>query len=192
MWIFFFVMFATIFVAVEAHLEMHSGFWKLSVTVFLLMPLTCLMKSMIGKASEQANEATGHFGRNYPIPPFDYIIGAEDVALCLFAIVCVWHLFEEAEREGEDPNEVSEAFNLAIESFLVQMVAEIPTLVWKYFFCRFCCCCCCCWQDAQGDTRTLADLHAEHERMSSTAGASQDAIADQQQPILDPSTPSAV
>jgi len=177
-WIFLFVLVATIFVSVEASLEMHGGFWKFCITTFVLMPVTCMMKSCITRLSLQANEAWGKFGQNFPLP-LGYVLGAEDVALFFFGIGCVYHLFAEGEREGTSGSVISAALGLAVRSWAAQMVFEVPSLIWKYFFCRFCCCCCCCWQDAQGDTRSLSDLHAEQQRKET------------QQPILNPAAATA-
>ena len=160
-WIFFFVLFATIFVSVESHLEIHGSLWKFCVTTFVLMPTTCLMKSMITRVSIQANERTGlgAVSSRYPVPPLGYVIGVEDVALALFGLGILYHLF----HEGSDSKDVEAALLLAIKSWATQMILEIPSLVWKYFFCRFCCCCCCCWQDAQGDVRRLNQFHDTEE-----------------------------
>ena len=46
-WIFFFVLLATIFVATQVALGVHGGLWQFAITTFVLMPCTCLMKSMI-------------------------------------------------------------------------------------------------------------------------------------------------
>ena len=151
-WIFFFVLIITIFVSVQVTLGVHGSMWQFAVTTFVLMPATCFMKSCITKVSEAMNVSVGRYFSMPAFPCRPYKIGAEDMALLLLTIAIIIYLIQEA---GDDADS---ALFLAVKSWALQMLLEIPSLFWKYFYCRFCCCCCCCWQDAQGDVRGFEEL----------------------------------
>ena len=129
-YIFSFVLVANLSIAMQITLGDHGAFWAFAVTLFVVIPATCFVRSTIVDVSQSLDD-------NLPwVQRKAYLRCEELLLLGLLAYTVV---------KAAVTRTVSDAMLALVQAlvaFGAQMCAELLTLLWKYFGCRICCACC--------------------------------------------------
>jgi len=104
------------------------------ITVFLIPPAICMLKYatqvILGKSKSKLK----------------LLLVAFYFGLAGWATYAIYKAIKE-----EEPDKTKEALKVWVYAWLIGMAAEVPTLIWQYFFCRACCPCCIPPQDEAED-----------------------------------------
>ena len=128
--IFGFVLVANLSIAMQISLGDHGGFWAFAVTLFVVMPATCFVRSVIVDVSQTLDD-------NFPWVQRKAFLRCEELLLL------GWLAYTVVEAAVDHTvGDAMDSLAQALVAFGAQMCAELLTLVWKYFGCRICCPCC--------------------------------------------------
>ena len=125
-----FVLVANLSIAMQISLGDHGAFWAFAVTLFVVMPATCFVRSTIVDTSQTLDD-------QFPWVQRKAFLRCEE--LLLFG----WLAYTVVEAAMEHTvGDAMLSLVQALAAFGAQMCAELLTLLWKYFGCRACCPCC--------------------------------------------------
>jgi len=147
-----FVLVATWCVTVEVAVGVRSAIWQWFVTLVVVMPLTCVCKSTIGRTSAWLQAA-------WPFVEARTKVRVEEWLLVLFLVLYVVY----GSIRAASVHKVGRASQLWVTTLLGMWGAEVVCLVWKAAFCRVCCPCivsACCPQDDFNEPKVLTNMLA--------------------------------
>jgi hypothetical protein len=127
--IFCFVWIAALFFSLQVSLGDASTSYEWALILFVLLPLTCFVKSVLKQIS-------AFFQTNAAIVHETLWLRVEEIALLGWLLY-----FVIAAATATDTEEVEQALWLALQIFVAFMLAEVVSLFWCFFFCRICCPC---------------------------------------------------
>jgi hypothetical protein len=122
LFIFCFVLVANLYISLQLEVGGYSTWWAIGVSVGVLLPCTCFLRSVIRRIS-----ACGQ--RILPIPG----LRIEEIALLVCAGLLVWWAVQERALD---------ALISALVALATQWAVEVVMLLVMYSCCRVCCPCC--------------------------------------------------
>jgi len=142
----------TVFECAARAVGVRSAIWQWFVTLVVVMPLTCVCKSTIGRTSAWLQAA-------WPFVEARTKVRVEEWLLVLFLVLYVVY----GSIRAASVHKVGRASQLWVTTLLGMWGAEVVCLVWKAAFCRVCCPCivsACCPQDDFNEPKVLTNMLA--------------------------------